>query len=237
MSVVASYGQFCPVAMASELLCSRWTPLIVREFLCGSRRFNDLRRGLPRISPALLSKRLKELEGIGLIERVGECGSEYQLTPAGEATRPIIMALGFWAQSWVDSEVSLRNLDPTLLMWDMRRSLNVTEMPEDRRVIQFVYPDLAPNKQNHWLIVDGPLVDLCYVDPGFDIDLLVECALRTMTMIWMGLTSIEAEQRAGRLLIEGDRELSRSMRSWLGLSSFAGTPRRSFEAVRLAAAM
>ncbi|KAA9010696.1 helix-turn-helix transcriptional regulator [Histidinibacterium aquaticum] len=212
--------------MGAEIFCSRWTPLILREFLCGSTRFNELRRGLPRISPALLSKRLRELEETGLIAREGNGGSAYRLTEAGEALRPIIMSLGHWAQSWVDREISLRNLDPTLLMWDMRRSIKVNEVPPGRRVIHFVYQDLPPKKQKHWLVVDGESVDLCYVDPGFDVDLLVECDLRVMTMIWMGHTSIDIERRAGRLSLEGDRALVATMESWLGLSAFASTPSR-----------
>jgi len=121
-----SYGQFCPVSMASEIVCSRWTTLVVRELLCGTTRFNDLRRGVPRMSPALLSKRLKELERAGVVQtRRNESGVvEYHLTEAGEDLRPLILGLGFWGQRWVESQLSLKNLDPSLLMWDMRRNLN-----------------------------------------------------------------------------------------------------------------
>ncbi len=234
MAITASYGQFCPVAMGAEILCTRWTPLILREFLCGSTRFNELRKGLPRISPALLSKRLRELETTGLIVREADGGPSYRLTGAGEALRPIILSLGHWAQRWVDREISLRNLDPTLLMWDMRRNIEVSEVPPGRRVIQFVYRDLAPNKQKHWLVVDGQAVDLCHVDPGFDVDLLIECELRTMTMVWMGHSSIGIERRAGRLTLEGDRTLVATMEAWLGLSTFAPTPQHSTDAARLA---
>jgi hypothetical protein len=150
------------------------------------------------------------------------------------------MALGFWAQSWIDSEVSLRNLDPTLLMWDMRRRVSVTNVPAGRQVIQFLYRDVSSSQRRYWLVIGGDgdtSVDLCFFDPGFDVDLWVECDLRTMTMIWMGLSTIEGERRAGRLLLDGDPSLAGSMQVWLGLSPFAGTPRRSVEAVRLAAAV
>ena len=125
MDVRAGYSQFCPVAMASEILCSRWTTLIIREMLCGTTRFNDLRRGVPRMSPALLSKRLKELQTAGIIiASPNDSGIvEYRLSPAGEDLREVIMGLGFWGQRWVESDVSLKNLDPSLLMWDMRRHL------------------------------------------------------------------------------------------------------------------
>ncbi|HEU4753143.1 MAG TPA: helix-turn-helix domain-containing protein, partial [Armatimonadota bacterium] len=127
-----SYGQFCPVAMAAEIFCTRWTALVLREMLCGSRRFSDLRKGVPRMSPTLLSKRLKELEEMQIIRQLRDprTGSpEYVLTPAGEELRPVVMALGGWGQKWIESNLSLRNLDPTLLMWDMRRHLNPEPLP------------------------------------------------------------------------------------------------------------
>jgi len=216
------YGQFCPVAMASEILCSRWTTLIVREMLCGTTRFNDLRRGVPRMSPALLSKRLKELEKAGIVAAVrGASGSvEYRLTPAGEDLRPIVMSMGFWAQRWVESQLSLKNLDPSLLMWDMRRHLNPEPLPPRRCTIHFQYPELPESRRNWWLVIDNGAVDLCSVDPGYEIDLLVRGPLRVMTSIWMGLTIVRREVDAGTLEVDGDRGVARAMQHWLGLSPF-----------------
>ena len=157
MADKGTYGQFCPVAMAAEIVCSRWTALIVREMLCGSKRFNDLRRGVPRMSPTLLSKRLKELEQAGVVvaARDTQTGSaEYHLTEAGEDLRPIIMSLGNWGQHWVETQVSLRNLDPSLLMWDMRRGLNPEPLPKRRCTIRFHYPELEAARQMHWLVVE-----------------------------------------------------------------------------------
>lgn len=223
MEQKASYGQFCPVAMAAEIFCTRWTPLILRELLSGSTRFNDLRRGVPRISPTLLSKRLKELEQAGVISsRPGPNGNaEYRLTAAGEDLREVVMSLGFWGQTWVDTQKSLKNLDPSLLMWDMRRNLDPTPMPPRRCTIQFRYPELPGTRQNWWLVVDGREIDLCGVDPGFDVDLYVECPLRSMTSIWMGVTTVQAERNAGRLELTGDKLLMQSIQKWLGLSPFA----------------
>jgi DNA-binding HxlR family transcriptional regulator len=224
MQNVDGYGQFCPVAMASEVICARWTPLILRELLCGSTRFNDLRRGVPRMSPTLLSKRLKELEQAGVVETraTGQPGIvEYHLTQAGQELRPIVMSLGMWGQRWVETQLSLKNLDPSLLMWDMRRSLNLTPMPPRRCAIQFHYPELPEARQNFWLVIDNRVVDMCLVDPGYDVDLFVECSLRTMTAIWMGLTNVQAELDAGRIELSGDKTLARSMQQWLGLSPFA----------------
>jgi DNA-binding HxlR family transcriptional regulator len=225
-----SYGQFCPVAMAAEIVCSRWTALILRELLCGSTRFNDLRRGVPRMSPTLLSKRLKELEQAGVVATRPTAQSgivEYVLTEAGEDLREVVMTLGTWGQRWVESKVSLKNLDPSLLMWDMRRGLKLSPMPDRRHVIQFVYPELPPVRRNYWLVVDGGGVDLCQVDPGYEVDLYVQCSLRTMTAIWMGITSVQAELDGGRLELSGDIALSRSMQQWLGLSPFAKEKRRA----------
>ncbi|HET6621020.1 MAG TPA: helix-turn-helix domain-containing protein [Dongiaceae bacterium] len=224
MDQTAGYGQFCPVAMAAEIVCSRWTPLILRELLSGSVRFNDLRRGVPRMSPTLLSKRLKELEQGGVIETrpTGQASIvEYHLTQAGQDLRPLVMSLGIWGQRWVETQSSLKNLDPSLLMWDMRRNLDLTPIPARRSIIQFHYPELPAARRYFWLVIEGHIVDLCYVDPGYEVDLFVECALRTMTAIWMGLTSVRAELDAGRLELAGDQPLARSMQQWLGLSPFA----------------
>jgi DNA-binding HxlR family transcriptional regulator len=222
------YGQFCPVSMASEILCTRWTTLVIRELLCGAARFNELRRGVPRMSPALLSKRLKELERAGVVEatRKGKATVEYRLSAAGEELRPVIMGLGSWGQRWVESRLSLKNLDPSLLMWDMRRNLNPEPLPPKRCTIQFQYPELAQARQNWWLIVDAGTVDLCGFDPGFEIDLLVTGSLRSMTAVWMGVAKVAREIEAGNLTLDGDPVIARAMQKWLGLSPFATEPRR-----------
>lgn len=225
----AGYRQFCPVAMAAEILCTRWTMILVRELLSGSTRFNDLRRGVPRMSPSLLAKRLRELERAGIVDRkpvAAERGVfEYRLTEAGAELRPLIETMGIWGQRWVESHLSLGNLDPTLLMWDMRRNLNPEPLPRRRVVIQFVYTDLSASKRDWWLLVepDGA-VDLCMTDPGFEVDLYVSTRLRTMTAIWLGLTTV-AEER-NRLSLGGDRRLAKSMQTWLGLSPFAAEKKR-----------
>jgi len=144
------YGQFCPVAMAAEILCSRWTVPVVREFLAGSTRFNELRKGVPRMSPALLARRLRDLEEAGIVRRVPAGGGHaYQLTPAGLDLRECVESFGKWGQRWIDAEVTLRNLDPSLLMWDMRRNIDPTPLPPARVVIQFLYPEL-PKPKRTW---------------------------------------------------------------------------------------
>ncbi len=219
-----SYGQFCPVSMAAEVVCTRWTALVVRELLSGSTRFNDLRRGVPRMSPTLLSKRLKELERAGVVETVAGTSpgsTEYKLTPAGEDLREVVMALGFWGQRWVESKLSLKNLDPSLLMWDMRRCLDPTPLPPRRCTVKFEYPALESARRNWWLVIDGGGVDLCLHDPGHDLDLLIRGSLRSMTAIWMGLTTVEREVEAGEIELVGAKAIARSMQHWLGLSPFS----------------
>ena len=123
-----SYNQFCPIAMASEILCTRWTPLLLRELLAGSTRFNELRRGVQRMSPALLSKRLKELEAAGIVTRSKVIGEpelfEYQLTKAGRELAPVIEGVGAWGHKWIKAEASLKKLDVNLLMWGIRGDIN-----------------------------------------------------------------------------------------------------------------
>jgi DNA-binding HxlR family transcriptional regulator len=224
-SAPGSYAQFCPVAMAAEIICSRWTPLVLRELLSGSTRFNDIRRGVPKISPTLLSKRLKELAGAGVItiRPADHAGAvEYKLTSAGEDLRDPIMSLGAWGQRWIESSLSLKNLDPSLLMWDMRRNLKPAVLPKHERwVIKFDYPDMSTNRRWWWLVIEGREVDLCKVDPGYDVDLYVIGALRSMTAIWMGHSTLKAEIGAGHIELSGDKTIARSMHDWLGLSPFA----------------
>jgi DNA-binding HxlR family transcriptional regulator len=209
--------------MAAEVLCTRWTTLILRELYAGSTRFNELRKGVPLMSPTLLSEGLKELENFGVIERVKSADPgtfDYRLTAAGHDLKPIVFGMGAWGQRWVEAQSSLKNLDPSLLMWDMRRNLNPTPLPPKRCVTQFLYPELT-NKQRYWLVIDRGVVDLCQIDQGFEVDLYVAGDLRTMSAIWMGLTTVRAEVRADRLKLTGDPDLKRSMQTWLGLSPFA----------------
>ncbi|ESY29951.1 helix-turn-helix domain-containing protein [Mesorhizobium sp. LNJC391B00] len=225
----AGYKQFCPLSMAAELLCTRWTMVLLRELVAGSTRFNDLRRGVPKMSPTLLSQRLKDLEAGGIVERTEiatEKGVfEYRLTEAGRDLRPVVEAMGFWGQKWIEARLSLKNLDPSLLMWDMRRNLNPSPLPDGRTVIQFLYHDLPASKRSWWLIVEKQgEVDLCWYDPGFDVDLYVSTDLCTMTSIWMGLTTVHKER--DKISLTGDLDVAGKMQIWLGLSPFAVMPKR-----------
>lgn len=217
------YGQFCPVAMASEVLASRWTLLLIGEMQAGSTRFNEIRRGVPRMSPALLSKRLKELETAGIVRReVGGAAVEYRLTEAGHELRPIITAIGNWGTRWIDSNCTLANLDAQLLMWNMRRRIDPRPLPPRRTVIQFIYPELASDRRNYWLIVSpGTGTDLCTIDPGFEVDLYVHADLRAMTSAWMGMSRVEDEIEAENIRLTGDADIIRSLSGWLKQSSFA----------------
>lgn len=223
------YKQFCPVAMAAEVLCTRWTLVLMRELIAGSTRFNDLRRGVPKMSPTLLSQRLKDLEEAGIVQRKPlssqKGGFEYHLTPAGRDVRAVVEALGIWGQRWMESSLSLKNLDPSLLMWDMRRNLNPAPLPKIRTVVQFLYSDLPASKRDWWLVIepDG-CVDLCWSDPGFEVDLYVSTDLRTMTAIWMGLTTVARESK--NIELSGNRAIASSMQTWLGLSPFAVEKKR-----------
>jgi DNA-binding HxlR family transcriptional regulator len=221
-----SYQQFCPVAMAAEILCTRWTIVVLREMVAGSKRFNELRRGVPRMSPALLSRRLKELEAAGIVAREASASDptlfEYQLTESGRELGPLVEAFGIWGQRRIEANLSLSHLDGDLLMWDMRRNLNTTPMPARRSVIEFVYPDLPAKLRRFWLVVDPESgTDLCKIDPGFDVDLYVSVDLRSMTAIWMGLDTVRAAVTSQRMILTGNRQLAASMQAWLGLSPFA----------------
>jgi DNA-binding HxlR family transcriptional regulator len=221
-----SYNQFCPVAMAAEILCTRWTVIVLRELIAGSTRFNELRRGVPRMSPALLSKRLKDLEAAGIVARSKVAGDpdlyEYTLTAAGKELRPVIEAVGDWGHRWVTTKSSLDNLDPNLLMWDMRRNIRQKSLPKRRSTIQVIFSDVPEAKRNWWLIAQpGEGIDLCSVDPGFDVDLYLVTNLRTMTEIWMGYATVARAKKDESLVVTGNRQLEADLQTWLGLSPFA----------------
>jgi DNA-binding HxlR family transcriptional regulator len=226
-----TYNQFCPVAMAAEVLCTRWTLIVLRELVVGTTRFNDLRRGVPRMSPALLSKRLKELEQAGIVKRAKAATDpgvfEYRLTEAGRDLAPVVQAIGAWGHRWIETEMSLDNLDPDLLMWDIRRNINPRPMPRRRTVIQVIFADLPKAQRDYWLIAQpGEEIDLCWSDPGFDVDLYLSTDLRTLTQIWMGYTSLSRAKQEGKLTITGDRQLASDMKTWFALSGFAKVERR-----------
>jgi len=222
----AGYTQFCPIALASEVLGTRWTLVVLRELLAGSTRFNDLRRGVPRMSPALLSKRLKELEEAGILQRVASQAErgvlEYQLTRSGRDLKPVIEAMGVWGQRWVKASEQLRNLDPTFFMWGMRQLLDRASLPPRRCTIQFLYPEQTRDLRRWWLIAaPGSDFDVCIVDPGFDVDLYVTTDLRTMVAIWVGLTTVQDAIAGKKMTVTGDAKLAADMQRWLGLSPFS----------------
>lgn len=216
--MTTTYGQFCPIAMTSETLTERWTPLVVRELLCGSTRFNDLRRGVPLMSPSLLSKRLKALQRVGVVEQVK---GEYHLTRAGEELRPIIDAMGVWGHRWARADIGAKHRDASLLMWDIRRSVAAEGLP-DRQVVVYFHLRGSPDKKSHfWLIIDGGDADLCLTDPGHAVDVQVDAHVRTIIDYWQGRIELVDAIRSGALQLRGPRALVRAFPSWFRRSPFA----------------
>jgi DNA-binding HxlR family transcriptional regulator len=220
------YGQFCPVAKASEIVAERWTPLILRELISGSNRFNDIHRGVPLMSKSLLSKRLKELEQAGMVVRMetpDEGVKGYYLSEAGKALEPIILALGEWGQRFVRSNFAYQDLDPSLLMWDIRRLVRADRLPTGRTVIEFEFIDQTDAQRRWWLLKESNTlaIDLCLHHPGYDVDLFVRSKLETMTRVWMGDLDVAAALRSRGLMLEGSPALRLSFQDWIGLSIFA----------------
>ena len=226
MSQNKGYGQYCPVSRAAEILAERWTPLLVRELNLGSTRFNDLQRGVPRMSSSLLSRRLKELEYSGIIERrpaAAGRGSEYHLTPAGEELLPVIFGMGEWAQRWVRDDLTRdENLDPDFLMWDIHRGVAAEGIPADRRyVVQFQFTGVPVNRRRYWLVFNPDGVDVCVKDPGFDVDLFVSSHVRTLVEIWLGHVPLRRAIRDGQLTFDGAPRDIKAFPSWFVLSPMA----------------
>lgn len=219
---MVTYGQFCPVAKSAEVIGERWMPLILRELMLGSTRFNDLRRGVPLISPALLSKRLRQLGTAGIIERT-EAGRnvEYVLTDAGWELYPIIEAMGVWGQRWARSQYGPDDLDPGLLMWDLRRMLRPAGLSPRRTVVQFGFTAAPRGKSTYWLVVEDP-IDLCLVDPGHPVDLHVRATVRALTQVWMGDRTLSDALADESIEITGPPRLRRSFSQWLGAHPVLG---------------
>ena len=219
---VASYGQWCPVAHAAEILAERWTPLIVRELLSGVSRFNDLERGLPGISRTLLAQRLRQLERAGVVQRrLARNGrtATYELTQAGQDLQPVVDALGGWGARWAFPEPRPEELDPGLLLWWMRRRIRIDRLPPCRIVVQFEFP--GARKDRVWLLLARTEVSVCLDEPGFDPDILVTADLAALYQVWLGRVPLEEALRAGTIVIEGPPALVRTFPRWLEWSPMA----------------
>jgi DNA-binding HxlR family transcriptional regulator len=218
------YGQFCTVARGAEVLGELWTPLVIRELLCGSRRFNELRRGVPRMSATLLTQRLRKLEEMGVIERRRVKGaSEYVLTPAGEELRPIVVGLGHWGARWIGSRLKREQLDAGFLMWDIRRFARIETFPAARVVVHFRFRDAPRGERQWWLVVENRAADLCRDDPGHEVTVVVESTVRALTEVWTGDTDPETQIAAGNLSVLGAGRRGQTLWRWLGTSVFAPT--------------
>jgi DNA-binding HxlR family transcriptional regulator len=225
---MGGYGQFCPVARGAEVFAERWTPLIVRELLRGPAHFNELRRGLPRISRSLLSDRLATLERVGIVARrtaTNGHGHEYALTKAGQELDAVIGALGSWAYKWVSRDLTPDNLDPALLMWVIERRIRVENLPPERVVVHFRFRGLPAHA--YWLVLERPQVDLCFTDPGFGVDLFVDAEVKALTQIYLAHLTVAAALRRGELALTGPPECRRAFASWIGVTPFARDRLRS----------
>jgi len=224
------HGQFCPVAVASEVFAHRWTPLILRELFSGSTHFNEIKRGLPLISKTTLAQRLRALEDAGVVDCVNAPGSahaEYHLTASGAEFESVIHGLGEWGQRWT-TRFDAQNLDAEFLMWNVRRRLATDQLPAKRTIVRVDFSGLPPRYRKgriFWLILEQREVDLCLKDPGAEVDLYVRADLETFARVWLGDVALADAMRTGRIQLSGRRELIRKFPSWLLLSHFAGVQR------------
>jgi DNA-binding HxlR family transcriptional regulator len=219
---VKTYGQFCPISQALEILAERWTLLVVRELLSESHRFGEIQRGVPLMSRTLLSQRLKALQDAQLVTRTTRDGAPYYaLTKGGEALRDIVMQLGVWGKHYAQRGVPEQHLDPKLLMWDLQRRLKREALPAKRTVVLFRFADAAAGERRFWLHIAQDDVDVCFVPSGFEVDLTVDTSVRTLTEVWLGLLPLQPALRNGSIQLTGSARLCRAFPGWLELSVFA----------------
>jgi len=219
-----SYGQFCPISKAAEVLGERWTILIIRELLLGTARYSDFQRALSQISPTLLTKRLNQLVDCGLVTRQippGQLRAEYQLSPAGRELKPVVLGLGEWGMKWARGQMGDDELDVELLMYDLCRRIDGVQLPRGRTVIGFNFPRL-PKFAHWWIVFEADRErELCVLRPARTVDVQIRTDVRTMVEIWAGDTTIAAARREGRLQLSGDPALIRTLPSWLRPGSMA----------------
>lgn len=216
------YRQYCPVARASEIVADRWTPLILRELMLGSHRFNDIERGLPGISRSLLASRLRDLEESGVVERLPRAQStvaEYHLSDAGRDLTTVIEALGAWGVRWAFADPRPEELDAGLLVWKIHQRINRELLPERRVVVEFDFT--GPQGRRVWLLLERREVSVCVTPPGFDSDLIVRADLAFFYRLWFGEMEYEAAIRCGGLIVEGLPALARQLPRWLMWSPMA----------------
>ena len=231
------YGQFCPIAKATELLGERWMLLILRELFLGSHRYSELQRGLSRISPSLLTKRLKQLEQAGIVIRKpqqGRKGHDYYLTPAGKELKPLIEHLAIWGMRWARGQLRDDELDVEFLMWDIQRRLQLEHLPDGETIFCFIFDDIE-RYRNWWLVVRNDQVDLCTENPGLDVDLYVSSSLRTMIEVWEGDVPINTALHEELIRTQGNTKLAKTMPQWLGINPFANIRPGVPELTRVAA--
>lgn len=224
MSASRGYGQFCPVAMTSQILTARWTPLILRELLCGSTRFGDLRKGLPRLSQSLLTRRLDELKDSNIIIKkpLTSGGFEYHLTKAGEKLRPVIEMMGIWGAENLMHNLTQDERDPDLLFWDIRRTVDSSMLDSKKRfVAQFDVSGLSRTKRFRWLVSNNGETDLCYRDPGYEVNLMIYSSLKTLVNVWVGEQSLSSALSKNDILLEGSKTDKALFKKWFVLSPFA----------------
>ena len=220
------YGQFCPVAKASEIIGEKWTVLIIRELLMGGTRFNELQRGLSLISPTLLSKRLDSLVEYGLVMKKkipGQKGYEYFATESCKELLPVIRLLGEWGMRWARSNLTEKDYDVELLMLYLQRSVRTDKLPGNESVIHFKFTDIK-EYPDWWMVVEDDEIDVCTNDPGKNVDVYFTATIRTMIDVWSGVSSYKKAIRNDELTVVGDRLLTNNITSWLSNSMFSGLP-------------
>ena len=216
-----SYGQFCSVARTLDLLGERWTLLVVRELLSGSRRFGEVQRGIPRISRTMLSARFRELVDAGVIERLeGTGGPEYRLTAAGAELGAVVREIGAWGQRWLSRELRPSELDARALIWDIHRRVRRDALPPKPLVVRIELTDVRGPAARHYLLLRRSEVSLCSTNPGFPEELCIRGDRRTLIGWWRGDLTLRQAQ-AGGLVLEGRREWIRAFPGWFERYLFA----------------
>ena len=223
-------GSLCPAVKAADMIGDKWTLLLMRELFMGANRYNAFQRALPRISPTVLSKRLKQMEEDGLVIKktiAGEKATEYRLTKCGRELAPLINYMSKWGLRWARRRMNEEDLDVGTFMWDFHRSLNTAELPDGETVFSVTFLGLDAHSK-WWLVANGDTVDLCTDDPGKDVDLYISGPLPVLAEVWMGDCEVTTAVKADDIRLTGASYLTRSASLWFPKSRYADVRPRRF---------
>lgn len=209
---------------SADILGDKWTLLLLREMFLGTTRFGGFQKAIPRMSPSILSKRLKTLEAAEIIIRKSAPTSQtadYKLTRSGRELGPIVENMAIWGMRWRKRSIAAQDCDVGGFMWDFHRTLNTEGLPDGETVILVQISDRT-DLNTWWVIANGESVDLCPTDPGHNVDVYLTATLANLVALWLGDVGVREAVEAKTVFLDGPRHLTNTAQDWMAQSPLVG---------------